>query len=277
MSEFKSRERDSDRKTRIRLTFFDRVKFLLLFGLVFLILLWAALANDPLLSFHDAAVIESNQRWWLISLAGVEIVRQIHFFLAERASGYHSGWQRYFAFVDRTTHRISDWNRYRLSRATKGLLGVALLAVVLGAIYKETPVKALFLAPQALWKALPLLGQLAFAVLFIVIQFFAMFWFLSRGGIDTYFPDDIRTRFSDVWGQDHVLNRIRENLMFLESPEEIEKIGGYVPGGILLWGPPLAAPSCAFTIQPRARLSTTGRILQRRPQKISKPFAPRCR
>ena len=238
MSEFKSRERDSDRKTRIRLTFFDRVKFLLLFGLVFLILLWAALANDPLLSFHDAAVTESNQRWWLISLAGVEIVRQIHFFLAERASGYHSGWQRYFAFVDRTTHRISDWNRYRLSRAMKGLLGVALLAVVLGAIYKETPVKALFLAPQALWKALPLLGQLAFAVLFIVIQFFAMFWFLSRGGIDTYFPDDIRTRFSDVWGQDHVLNRIRENLMFLESPEEIEKIGGYVPGGILLWGPP---------------------------------------
>jgi ATP-dependent Zn protease len=35
-----------------------------------------------------------------------------------------------------------------------------------------------------------------------------------------------------------VLNRIRENLLFLETPEEIEKHGGYVPGGILLWGPP---------------------------------------
>jgi ATP-dependent Zn protease len=65
-----------------------------------------------------------------------------------------------------------------------------------------------------------------------------MFWFLSRGGIDTYFPDDISTRFSDVWGQDHVLDRIRENLVFLENPESIEKHGGYVPGGILLWGPP---------------------------------------
>ena len=35
-----------------------------------------------------------------------------------------------------------------------------------------------------------------------------------------------------------MLNRIRENLLFLETPEEIEKHGGYVPGGILLWGPP---------------------------------------
>jgi ATP-dependent Zn protease len=83
-----------------------------------------------------------------------------------------------------------------------------------------------------------MIGQLMFAVVFVIIQFVAIFWFLSRGGVDTYFPDDIRTRFSDVWGQDHVLNRIRENLLFLETPELIEKHGGYVPGGILLWGPP---------------------------------------
>jgi len=238
VSQLESRPRDSDRKTRVHLSLFDRAKFLLLFGLVFLILVWASMASDPLLSASDAAISEFNARLWIVVLAGIEIIRQIHFFFAEKAAGYHSIWQRYFAFVDKTVHRISDWNRYRLSRAIKALLMVALLAVVLGAIYKETPIKALFLAPQALWSALPMLGQLAFAVVFILIQFFAMFWFLSRGGIDTYFPDDIRTRFTDVWGQDHVLNRIRENLMFLESPEEIEEHGGYVPGGILLWGPP---------------------------------------
>ena len=113
-----------------------------------------------------------------------------------------------------------------------------MFSIVLGAIYKETPVRALFLAPKALWSALPMIGQLMFAVVFVIIQFAAIFWFLSRGGVDTYFPDDIKTRFSDVWGQDHVLNRIRENLLFLETPELIEKHGGYVPGGILLWGPP---------------------------------------
>ena len=65
-----------------------------------------------------------------------------------------------------------------------------------------------------------------------------MFWFLSRGGIEVYFPDDIKTRFSDVWGQDAVLERVKENIVFLEDPESIEEKGGYVPGGLLLWGPP---------------------------------------
>jgi ATP-dependent Zn protease len=199
---------------------------------------WAALADNPLLSFSDGCIQISKTRWWLFLLFGIEIIRQLHFLLSEILAPYHGFWQKYFLWADNLIHKISDWNRYRLSRVIKGLLFVALLAVVLGAIYKETPVKALFLAPKALWSALPTIGQLLFAVVFILIQFFAMFWFLSRGGIDTYFPDDIKTRFSDVWGQDHVLARIRENLMFLESPETIEEHGGYVPGGILLWGPP---------------------------------------
>ncbi len=233
-----NRLRDSDRKVRVHLSAFDRTKFLILFAAVYLVLVWAALADNPLLSFSDGLIQISKTRWWLFLLFGIEIVRQLHFALSEILAPYHGFWQRYFSSADKLIHKISDWNRYRLSRVIKGALLVVLLAVVLGAIYKETPVKALFLAPKALWSALPTLGQLAFAVVFILIQFFAMFWFLSRGGIDTYFPDDIRTRFSDVWGQDHVLARIRENLMFLESPETIEEHGGYVPGGILLWGPP---------------------------------------
>jgi ATP-dependent Zn protease len=237
-SEMTSRTKDDERKTRIHLTFFDRTKFLALFALVFFLLIWAAMAENPLLSFMDGAKEVYTKRWWLIALSAFEVVRQLHFLLAELLAPYHGIWIRYFAFVDRIIHKLSDWTRYRISRVIKGVLFLALLSVVLGAVYKETPIKALFLAPKALWSALPMLGQLLFAVVFIVIQFFAMFWFLSRGGIDTYFPDDIRTRFSDVWGQDHVLNRIRENLLFLESPEKIEDHGGYVPGGILLWGPP---------------------------------------
>ena len=237
MSE-QSRLRDTDRKTRIHLAFYDRIKFLLLFTIVFFVLAWASMADNPLLSFSDAIVRTAQDRKLLLVLAVVEIVRQLHFLLAELLAPYHGVWLRYFSFVDRLLHKLSDWNRYRLGRVIKWLVFVALLSVVLGAIYKETPVRALFFAPKALWSALPMLGQLLFAVFFVVIQFAAIFWFLSRGGVDTYFPDDIRTRFSDVWGQDHVLNRIRENLLFLESPELIEKHGGYVPGGILLWGPP---------------------------------------
>jgi ATP-dependent Zn protease len=222
----------------VHLAIFDRSKFLALIALTFLILVWADLADNPLLSFSDALALASRHRRWLLILLALEAVRQLHFLLAELLAPYHGFWQRYFGFIEKTLLRIGDWNRYRLARVVKGLLLLILLAFVLGAIYKETPIKALFLAPKALWSALPVLGQILFAVVFIVIQFVAMFWFLSRGGIDTYFPDDIRTRFTDVWGQDHVLDRIRENLLFLENPDRIEDHGGYVPGGILLWGPP---------------------------------------
>ncbi len=35
-----------------------------------------------------------------------------------------------------------------------------------------------------------------------------------------------------------MLNKVQENIDFLEKPAEIEERGGYVPSGILLWGPP---------------------------------------
>jgi len=35
-----------------------------------------------------------------------------------------------------------------------------------------------------------------------------------------------------------VLERVKENIIFLENPELVEDRGGYVPGGLLLWGPP---------------------------------------
>lgn len=236
--EMSSRPRDTDRKTRVHLSFYDRVKFLLFFSAVFFVLVWSDMAADEELAFSQAVTNSSYQRWWIFPLVAVETLRQAHFLVSELLAPYHGFWQRYFTFVDRMTHRLSDWTRFRLSRVIKWIVVLSLLSVVLGAIYDETPVRALFLAPQALWSALPIIGQLMFAVVFVIIQFVAIFWFLSRGGIDTYFPDDIKTRFSDVWGQDHVLARIRENLVFLENPESIERLGGYVPGGILLWGPP---------------------------------------
>ena len=146
---FEGRPRDTDRRTRIHLSLFDRLKFLVAFTITFFVLVWSAMAGNPLLGFADALRETSRSAWWLFPLAGIEIIRQIHFLISEFASPYHGFWQKYFAFIDRTLHRISDWNRFRLSRALKLLLFIALLAVILGAIYDEAPVRALFLAPAA--------------------------------------------------------------------------------------------------------------------------------
>jgi cell division protease FtsH len=41
-----SRPRDSDRKTRIHISFYDRAKFLLFFAIVFFVLVWADMAGE---------------------------------------------------------------------------------------------------------------------------------------------------------------------------------------------------------------------------------------
>ena len=226
--------------SRKPMVLWDRLRLLLLFTLAWLVVVWASMADNPLLPFVDAVRIHLVETQWLLWLAGIELVRQVHFLVSERWSGYHLFWtQRVFGGTDRILHRrFSDWTRFRLGRLLKILALVTLFALVAGEILETSPVLALFEAPAILWGALPLILQLVFAFFFIAFQFIGLFWLLSRGGVDTYYPDDITTRFSDVWGQDHVVERVKESIVFLENPDEIERKGGYVPGGLLLWGPP---------------------------------------
>ena len=73
-----SRIRDEERRTRIHLTFYDRIKFLGLFTLVFFILVWAQMADNPLLNFKDGVSQIYNSKKWLAGLFVVEVVRQLH-------------------------------------------------------------------------------------------------------------------------------------------------------------------------------------------------------
>ena len=159
MSDTTSRKRDSERRTRVHLSFFDRIKFLLLFGITYLVLVWALLSENPLYSFQDAAIKVANDKTWLFWLAAAEVIRQIHFLISEFISPYHRLWQWYFKTIDRVLHIFSDWTRYRISRVVKWLIWIAITAVILGAIYKLPPAQALFMAPQALWSALPKIGR----------------------------------------------------------------------------------------------------------------------
>ena len=76
------------------------------------------------------------------------------------------------------------------------------------------------------------------ALLFFVAQFLLLFAVLSRGGIYVYLPDEVKTKFTDVWGQEAVVSKVKEMVQFVKEPELIESLGGHVPGGMLLWGPP---------------------------------------
>ncbi|GGK67296.1 hypothetical protein Sme01_09710 [Sphaerisporangium melleum] len=238
----------------------DRTKFLLALTIAFFVLVWSAMAEyEGIMPFGDAVRVAAAGRAGTIILAlmGAEVLRQIHFLISERSPGYHRFWtQKVFGGFERwSRRRFSDWNRYRIARALKWLFWITVLALVLGQILDVSPIAALFQAPALLWSVLPYGLQLAFGFFFVIVQFVGLFWFMSRGGVETYYPDDIKTRFSDVWGQDHVVERVKENIVFLEKPDEIEAKGGYVPSGLLLWGP----PGTGKTLMAEAVAGETGR------------------
>ncbi|HEY7262675.1 MAG TPA: AAA family ATPase [Trebonia sp.] len=234
------RPREEDILTRKRLSLWDRVKWLVVLVAIWLILVWSVMANDPLVGFADAVRIQVSSGWWVFVLAGLEVIHQLHFLISEHWAAYHQFWLhkvwgRWNRFTDR---KLSAWTRFRIGRLAKWALIIVVIAIVTGKIIHTEPLLALLQIPAIVWHAMPFVIQILFTLFFVVAQFGLLFWFLSRGGVDVYYPDDIKTRFSDVWGQDHVLERVKENIIFLENPEVVEDRGGYVPGGILLWGPP---------------------------------------
>ncbi len=234
------RPREEDILTRKRMPLWDRVKWLLLLVVIWLLLVWSLMANNPLVGFLDACRIEAHLGSWVFILFGLELIHQIHFLISEHWAAYNQFWlNKVWGRSERLSHsKLSAWTRYRLGRILRWALIVVVIAIIAGKIMHDAPLSALAQIPAILWHALPTFIQYAFLLFFTVAQFGLLFWFLSRGGVDVYYPDDIKTRFSDVWGQDHVLNRVKENIIFLENPELVEDRGGYVPGGILLWGPP---------------------------------------
>ena len=246
-----------ERPTRKRLPMWDRVKFLLLFFVLFLFFVWSEYSDpNPFNTLSDAVRDTVDSKWLLFVLAGLEVVRQIHYLICERSPGYYHFWtEGVFGRIEKRTGRMNDWNRFRMARAFKVLVGIVVLSIILGTIYDVSPTTALVELPSRVWTWLPMVLQVAFIMLIGIGQFAALFWFLSRGGVDTYFPEDIKTRFSDVWGQDAVLDRVKENLVFLDKPEAIEEKGGYVPSGILLYGP----PGTGKTLMAEAVAGETGR------------------
>jgi cell division protease FtsH len=229
-----------DPPTRRPMAMWDRVKFLVLIVLLFWFFVWAEYADEnPFNTFGDAFQDTLQTKWFLEVLFGVELVRQVHYLISERWARYHRFWTKsVFGRFDKRKGRMNDWARFRMARALKVVLAIVVISVIAGTIYDVPPATALVELPSRVWSFLPLVLQLALFMLFAVGQIFAIFYFMSRGGVDTYMPEEVEKRFSDVWGQDPVLDRVKENIVLMEKPDLIEEKGGQVPSGLLLYGPP---------------------------------------
>src|SRR5690348_14989697 len=145
---------DRDGATRKRLSFWDRIKVLVLLGILWFVLAWAVIANDPQVPFADAMRIETRSGAWVFVLMGLEALRQVHYLISEHSARYHRFWTvTFFGGIERISHRrLSNWTRFRLWRLCVLVFWIAILALVLGKFLKTSPILALIQAPAVLFK-----------------------------------------------------------------------------------------------------------------------------
>jgi Cdc6-like AAA superfamily ATPase len=86
---------------------------------------------------------------------------------------------------------------------------------------------------------LSFLSQLLFAVLFMVVQFGALFWFISRTRSVIIRPGDPKSvTFDDYWGQPHLVSLVKQWISLLAERHEFVKMGGQYINGLMLFGEP---------------------------------------
>jgi len=80
--------------------------------------------------------------------------------------------------------------------------------------------------------------QIAFAIVFVIIQFAAIFWFLGRGRTYWIKPGETGVSFADYKGNPEVLESARRIVTLLKGIKEFKEMGGEAIRGLLLVGPP---------------------------------------
>ncbi|MBI2939297.1 MAG: AAA family ATPase [Chloroflexi bacterium] len=80
--------------------------------------------------------------------------------------------------------------------------------------------------------------QLAFAILFMIIQFVAIFWFLGRPRVYWVMPGETGVGFKDYKGNPEVLESASRVVRLLHEVKRFKMAGGVPVRGLLLVGPP---------------------------------------
>jgi len=215
----------------------DRFKILFLLAGTILCLAMGK-AGQEFIPFGVALTETLRSAWWIGALMFVEGARQLYYAFVDASPKMQARIEAREKARSMRVKRMSDWTRFRWARYLRWGFMLFLIDWTVASMMHVSLLQGLFLLPGLIIQALPIVLQLVAVLAIAVLQFVAIFGFMARGGVETYYPGDVNTRFKDVWGQDAVLDRVRENLVFLQNPEAIEAKGGHVPGGILLWGPP---------------------------------------
>ncbi|MGG1514697.1 AAA family ATPase [Paenibacillus oryzisoli] len=123
--------------------------------------------------------------------------------------------------------------RYQWIKWRKFILWLVFLAIIGGLLWQGGPTAwnvALTLASLAL--------QLLFAMMFMIIQFVALFWFLARGRTYWILPGETGATWDDYRGNPEIVENAKRIVTLLKGVKEFKEMGGEAIRGLLLCGPP---------------------------------------
>lgn len=114
-----------------------------------------------------------------------------------------------------------------------GILGWALFnALVVWAIVNPDVLNIVLVA-------LAFIFRIVFAIAFAILQFVAIFWFMSQTRVEVIRPGDPKQiTFEDYKGQPNLLKMVRQWIYLLSDREQFQKMGGQFITGLLLYGEP---------------------------------------
>ena len=133
--------------------------------------------------------------------------------------------------IDVVKKQSKFWIKLRIR--IKKLIPVIIIAGVAIFLWNNSIALQLFVG------LLQFVGQLLFAVFFMIVQFGSLFWFMSRSKIERIRPEDPKTiTFDDYWGQPRHNRLVRQWLGLLTDRKKFVSMGGKYINGLLMYGPP---------------------------------------
>lgn len=94
-------------------------------------------------------------------------------------------------------------------------------------------------AEQTVFAVLSLGMQIVFAIVFVLIQFVAIFWYLARSREETVLPGQAGViTLKDYWGQPQIVEIVNQWVTLLRGVRKYQQMGGQLPNGVMLIGPP---------------------------------------
>jgi hypothetical protein len=182
-TEFESRPRESERATRKPISFWNRIKFMFWGAALFTFFFAAEMADNPLLPASEAFNMTVRSKWWILALMGLELIREIHYFICEHSASYYKFWRdKVFGGWNQSISKIDPWKRHQAARTIKIVVVLVVLNLILARIFDTNFFRAPYELLSFVVDATPTALQLVlFLTFWIGFQFGLIIWFATRG------------------------------------------------------------------------------------------------